>query len=891
MTNPPGTMRMLRLLCGLAVRRMHNRLSSGLTFKWKKASGAEAPAPRAATPGKRRRHLLYAALLAGISLFSIVSVSLMAVGRIAEALDRRSDEAAGKVVVRRWTYEKLVEADASMKRIERDLAHATAEAREPLEKRKDDALADLRRDLDWHLRLPAPGAAEPDNASREETVRAWMDAFEKQGAKGFAPGGVRIPFESGIWPRPENERPMIGALGIVMILIFASLVFAAFGGRDQAIGSVGWSLEWLFTLPATSRVIFLGKLLEYTVVNLFAWVLLPPFLSVVYWGAGFGLWSVPLAVLSTVYVSLLVGAVRLIGDAWLRKTLSPGRLRNLQAFFGVAYIISFFGLMLLAYRQTLPEWFVRLLPTLGTGFAWVPCAWPALLCLKGLALPAAAAMLALAVLAPIGAIGLTAWLVRDGLVNETGGLQGTRAAKNGDSPLKRQTGGTVPIFRGIVGKEIRLLLRDRTFFVQVLIVPVFLIAMQFTINEGLLRAFLGGSSHVATIAFGVGAYALMFGALNVLAAEGPALWLLYACPQPIERVIRRKVLLWAVVACFYTLAILAVALWYHPAIGPGAALNMLLALAGVFIYAYIAAGLGALGTDPFQAEPRRRVNPDMSFTYMLLSSMYAYALYAPSLWAKLGMVTLCSLLAYAIWQKLRDHAPFLLDPTQMPPPTVSLSDGLVAALAFFALQGTAVLILVANEVVTDVGAALLMAFVAAGALVTAASLYTFWRRKVPDFRRAVGLRGGPGAVRRAAWVGLAAGVAAGLCGLVYLRLLDVVPALRALKEEAEKVAVRPDMQIGYGWLVILAVLAAPLFEEFIFRGLVFKGLRRSWHPAVAILASAAIFAIVHPAISALPVFLLGVAAAASFERTGILLAPILAHMAYNFIVVVVSRSV
>ena len=437
MTNPPGTMRVLRLLCGLAARRMYNRLSAGLSFKWKKTTGAEAPAARSATPGKRRRHLVYALLLGVFVLFSVVSVSITAVGRLAEALDRHSNEAAGKVIVRRDTYERIVDAGKQLKRIDSFSENASPDRKTELALERSSCLTSLRWafESEHGHRILVEGSAEEKEhkQAQEETVRRLTEVFEKRGADGFAPGGVRIPFESGFWPRPENARAMVGALGIVMILVFASLVFAAFGGRDQAIGSVGWSLEWLFTLPATARVIFLGKLLEYTVVHLFAWVLLPPLLSVVYWGAGFGFWSIPLAVLSTLYVSLLVASVRLIGDAWLRKTLSPSRLRNLQAFFGVAYIVSFFGLMLLAYRQTLPEWAVRVLPTLGTGFAWVPCSWPVLLCLAGPALPAAAAMLALAVLAPVGAIAFTAWLVRDGLVNETGGLQGTRAAKSVES--------------------------------------------------------------------------------------------------------------------------------------------------------------------------------------------------------------------------------------------------------------------------------------------------------------------------------------------------------------------------------------------------------------------------------------------------------------------------
>jgi ABC-2 type transport system permease protein len=47
------------------------------------------------------------------------------------------------------------------------------------------------------------------------------------------------------------------------------------------------------------------------------------------------------------------------------------------------------------------------------------------------------------------------------------------------------------------------------------------------------------------------------------------------------------------------------------------------------------------------------------------------------------------------------------------------------------------------------------------------------------------------------------------------------------------------------------------------------------------LMSAALFAIVHPPVSMLPVFVLGLCTAFAYERTKTLLAPVLAHALYN----------
>ena len=47
------------------------------------------------------------------------------------------------------------------------------------------------------------------------------------------------------------------------------------------------------------------------------------------------------------------------------------------------------------------------------------------------------------------------------------------------------------------------------------------------------------------------------------------------------------------------------------------------------------------------------------------------------------------------------------------------------------------------------------------------------------------------------------------------------------------------------------------------------------------LASAAIFAIVHPPMSVIPVFIMGVCAAVIYERTKVLAAPMTVHAVYN----------
>jgi membrane protease YdiL (CAAX protease family) len=119
------------------------------------------------------------------------------------------------------------------------------------------------------------------------------------------------------------------------------------------------------------------------------------------------------------------------------------------------------------------------------------------------------------------------------------------------------------------------------------------------------------------------------------------------------------------------------------------------------------------------------------------------------------------------------------------------------------------------------------------------------------------------------------GLGAGLVALVYVYFAQASGLFEdALREKS------PYVDLGW-WVLPLALIAAPLFEEFIFRGLIFGGLRRSFGLWPAALASAAVFAIMHPAISMAPVFVMGVFSALVYERSRSLLAPMLVHAIYN----------
>jgi ABC-2 type transport system permease protein len=115
-------------------------------------------------------------------------------------------------------------------------------------------------------------------------------------------------------------------------------------------------------------------------------------------------------------------------------------------------------------------------------------------------------------------------------------------------------------------------------------------------------------------------------------------------------------------------------------------------------------------------------------------------------------------------------------------------------------------------------------------------------------------------------------------GLFYLYLLGHYSPLRRV---AQRSAGEEVELLSRAWGFVLAVAAAPVVEEMIFRGLIFRPLRRNHGLIVSMLASSLLFAIIHDPLSIPPVFVLGCCAALAFERSGSIITPMLVHAAYN----------
>ena len=93
------------------------------------------------------------------------------------------------------------------------------------------------------------------------------------------------------------------------------------------------------------------------------------------------------------------------------------------------------------------------------------------------------------------------------------------------------------------------------------------------------------------------------------------------------------------------------------------------------------------------------------------------------------------------------------------------------------------------------------------------------------------------------------------------------------------------------WITLISVsIFAPLFEEWLCRGLVLRGLLQKTHPSSAIIVSAAFFAVLHMnPWQALPAFLLGLLFGYVYYKTGSLKLTMLMHCVNNTVAVIFSK--
>ncbi|HEV7502787.1 MAG TPA: CPBP family intramembrane glutamic endopeptidase, partial [Vicinamibacteria bacterium] len=177
-------------------------------------------------------------------------------------------------------------------------------------------------------------------------------------------------------------------------------------------------------------------------------------------------------------------------------------------------------------------------------------------------------------------------------------------------------------------------------------------------------------------------------------------------------------------------------------------------------------------------------------------------------------------------------------------------------------------------------------------LASAAVVYRMVRRSLPG-RLASGALAEIGWVPSTRAVMLGGALVGAFIALLYLRVAIVIWPMSP-RQSIGPLATAVTRSSGWGlqaWALLLVLVAPPL-EEFVFRGALFAGLRRSWGVLPAAVIVTAVFVAAHisethlyyPALASLAT--MAICGLLARMRTGSLLPSIALHGAYNLMVVV-----
>lgn len=123
-------------------------------------------------------------------------------------------------------------------------------------------------------------------------------------------------------------------------------------------------------------------------------------------------------------------------------------------------------------------------------------------------------------------------------------------------------------------------------------------------------------------------------------------------------------------------------------------------------------------------------------------------------------------------------------------------------------------------------------------------------------------------------------------GLAATYGVSIVHDLLVHPEQQEIIGEFPHTGAGVALFVLVAVVMAPVFEEIVFRGFLFRGFANSWGWIWGAIASAVVFGFAHLQLDLfIPLAVLGFGLAWVYKRTGSLWTSITMHAVFNGIAV------
>jgi membrane protease YdiL (CAAX protease family) len=695
-----------------------------------------------------------------------------------------------------------------------------------------------------------------------------------------APGIKLLPSLSGI-------APLLGSLPLIAWFIMLTCWGEGLELDVQRRRHPMW--EWLFSHPVPPSAVFLAELLSPIAANPI-YLGAPLFVLVAYalvYGLAWGMLAGALIGIPLTVAAACLGKGLEIAIALRFPPRSRGAVIGLMSWLGYATMMGFVAVIVT---------FGRIFPSLARLLAPAPTLhWDML----GLFLGATTSGFsfgrglltgwAFAALIIAGSVWFSIWGAHKGL----GGNQGDGLAAPGAAPRGGAGFGKYALYR----KELLWFARDRSALVQAVLVPLTMAGFQLFNDRRLLSQAEDAWYSLCGAAILFGTYFLLVLGPKSLASEGAALWITLTWPHGLEQLLKAKAWLWTMLSS----ALVAPVLCYAAILFPASAWQVVLvAIAWLLFARSMAAKTVTLASITSESGEIQKVPKGRRWAAQLGMVTFAIGVLTQQWSVALAGVAYSSMTAAAMWQNFRARLPYLYDPwseTLPTPPT------LMHAMIAISILVESVAVITAGRLVflprQQVGVLRAAVYGVCATVVSLAMLYFLYRRGVrPADLWRWRPQPGAGAASWRGWqlaspglrnllaslaLGVAAGLALGAVGLLYLMILRHIPTTAALLDQARaQLNATPYLRAA---MLGAAVVFAPFAEEFLFRGLLYRTLDREFGGWRAIAASAAFFAMYHPPLSWLPVGLLGVVNALLFKHTGRLAPAVVVHMVYNAIIV------
>lgn len=673
----------------------------------------------------------------------------------------------------------------------------------------------------------------------EMRVNHCLNLFGKYGMTAFRRGeDNRRLFEC-----PHFGGGLFGLMFLVLSIVVFSAVTLVAWGLDGMRGAAGWS--WARALPFSPRNLFFGAVMSTIAGSPLSAAVLGGFIAAWYFASGFGWRVFPFTIAATAASAAASALIRVLATA----LTPPSRIRHRAV---LAVMIGLGMLLLLIFitpvmgtPSPLMDWICSLPPRVVEVSDRIFLAW-------GGAVPSlAAALLAVA------AMGLAM-------------LHPPRLDLTGDGIARVDYNPSLPLSIG--RGESRLFFRDRHRLAMIHAPLMALLAVWLIWGDGFHLDY----TIVAETAFLAGINALIFHGLDEELISSGSLWLIRSLPISAGAVLFRRILHRCLTAMPPAVLVLTAGGFVcRDRFDAGMSMSFIMSFGGVFAFAFIAGSLRML------AAARLFRRNAVRGAFLIMAFFYCLGIWEDSPQNKLVVVVVVAFLTCALWQKGK-RAVMDLSAVDIVGSGVSLMDGLVIAGMFFILQGAAQSLMSGSEMLAETR--MFVSFNIGGALTIAYALFRL--RPRPLAALGIIVCGWP---RRllgdAAW-GTAFGLAAALSGCVFLLTAEYWLGIRPIGDGADMFGdftLRHRLMIG-----ILALAGAPVVEEFVFRGVVYAGLRGELPVWGTVVSAAALFAGIHPLNSIIPVFLMGVMAGLARHRRRSLLPPVIVHSIYNAAMILVQ---